>query len=67
MNTVMSVVMAWALAVFFACETNRKWVFYRKADTREKAVREVISFFECHLASEVIDLGLMFVYVDLMY
>lgn len=65
-NTVISTVIAWALAVLFAYGTNRRWVFHSKADTRKKVIREIISFFGCRLATGVIDWSLMLVCVEVM-
>ena len=49
-NTMVSTVVAWILAVLFAYITNRKWVFHSDAITGKKIVKEVISFFGCRLA-----------------
>lgn len=67
MSTTVSAVIAWALAVLFAYGTNRKWVFHSNADSREKVVKEIVSFFGCRLVTGVIDWSLMFICVELMH
>ena len=44
-------VLSWIAAVLFAYVTNRTWVFADKADTRERILREMASFFGGRLAT----------------
>ncbi len=64
LTIMVSTIAAWILAVLFAYVTNRKWVFQSSADTRQKIVHEVISFFTCRLATGVIDWIFMFIFVE---
>ena len=66
LTTMPSTIMAWILAVLFAYFTNRKWVFDSTAKSSHEIMRELISFFACRLATGVVDLGCMFVFVDLL-
>lgn len=61
-----STVAAWILAVLFAYVTNRKWVFHSAARTASDILREMASFFSCRLATGLLDLGCMFLFVDVL-
>lgn len=66
LNTVVSTVIAWLLAVIFAYLTNRKWVFESKENTTKGIIREIVAFFSCRIATGVLDVVIMFVFVDMM-
>lgn len=66
LNTMMSTVIAWILAVLFAYVTNRKWVFYSTAKTRKEIIMEILSFFGCRLATGIIDWACMYICVELL-
>ena len=61
-----STVIAWILAVLFAYVTNRRWVFRSSARTAAEITREMASFFSCRLATGLLDLGCMFLFVDVL-
>ena len=61
-----STVAAWVLAVLFAYVTNRKWVFHSTAVKRDEILKEIASFFGCRLATGILDLLCMVVFVDLL-
>ncbi|MBR0282162.1 MAG: GtrA family protein [Oscillibacter sp.] len=61
-----STVIAWVLAVLFAYVTNRRWVFHSEARTASEIGREIVSFFSCRLATGLVDLGCMFLFVDVL-
>ena len=61
-----STVIAWILAVLFAYVTNRRWVFHSEARTASEIGREIVSFFSCRLATGLVDLGCMFLFVDVL-
>ncbi|MBQ9492652.1 MAG: GtrA family protein [Oscillibacter sp.] len=61
-----STVIAWVLAVLFAYVTNRRWVFHSAARTAPEIAREMASFFSCRLATGLLDLGCMFLCVDVL-
>ncbi|MDE5937991.1 MAG: GtrA family protein [Lachnospiraceae bacterium] len=58
--------LSWVLTVVFAYWTNRTFVF--KSQNKEKAsvVREFVSFIGARVATEVLELALMYVLVDLL-
>ena len=66
-TTMPATVIAWVLAVLFAYITNRLWVFESQADTINDFVREIIAFFACRLTTGILDLLIMFIFVDLLY
>ena len=65
LSVMVSTVLAWILSVLFAYLTNRKWVFYSEASTREEIGKEIVSFFSCRLATGILDWACMFIFADL--
>ena len=59
-------IVAWILAVIFAYVTNRKWVFESVHHTKRTIVKEVVDFFIARGATGLLDLGIMFVTVDIL-
>lgn len=53
---------AWLLSVLFAYVTNRKYVF---ESISKKIMKEMISFFGARLATGIMDMGLMWIFVGL--
>ena len=66
-ETIISTTIAWIFAVFFAYVTNRKWVFDSKAIFMNEIIKEVVSFFSCRLATGVIDILIMYLFVNLLH
>jgi len=66
MSTVASNIVAWILSVLFAYVTNRLWVFESQVQDLQGLVREIVSFFSCRLATGVLDIVLMYIFVDLL-
>ncbi len=62
----LSTVLAWLLAVIFAFVTNKLQVFESRALDRRTLLREAISFLTSRLATGLLDVGVMFVAVDLL-
>ena len=62
-----STVLAWLLAVLFAYVTNRRWVFHSSAKGIEEILHEMISFFACRIATGVIDIACMWLFVELLH
>ena len=58
-------VLSWVISVTFAYVTNRKWVFESRAHGLCAMLWEMISFFACRLASGFMEMGMMFIGVDL--
>ena len=59
-----STVMAWILAVLFAYITNRRFVFGSQAKTKQEIIKEIISFFSARILTGILDVALMFIFVD---
>ena len=67
MGTATGTVIAWILSVLFAYLTNRYFVFEHRANSLPGIVRETLSFFSCRLATGILDLALMLVFVDILH
>lgn len=65
-GTILSTVVAWGVAVLFAYFTNRKWVFQSLEKSLPEVMKEIVSFFVCRLATGVIDLLCMYIFVDVL-
>lgn len=65
-SNVISNVIAWVISVLFAFITNKLWVFESKNFNFKLFVKELGSFTVCRVATGVLDLGIMFVGVDLL-
>lgn len=63
LNTMISTVIAWMVAVFFAYITNKKWVFRSTATSCLEIVKEIICFFGCRIATGIIDWLCMYFFV----
>lgn len=59
-----STCIAWVFAVLFAYITNRIWVFSSQAKTISGIAREIIYFFICRLATGILDVIIMYVFVE---
>lgn len=59
-----STVLSWALTVVFAYWTNRTFVFKSKNKDAKALWEEFISFIGARVATEILELGLMFLMVD---
>lgn len=64
LSVMVSTIIAWILAVFFAYISNRKLVFDSKAETKKEISKEIISFFSCRLLTGLFDLLGMYILVD---
>ena len=65
-NTVINTSIAWVVAVIFAYVTNKKWVFDSKVEGFKDNFKEMMSFFGCRIATGLMDVGIMFVFVDIL-
>ena len=65
-SNVISNVVAWIASVLFAFITNKLWVFESKSFDFKLLIKELGSFTACRVATGVLDLGIMFVGVDLL-
>lgn len=59
-------VIAWILAVTVAYITNRIWVFDSKVRSAKGLIREIISFFSCRVLTGILDITIMYVFVDIL-
>ena len=66
LDMMLSTVLAWIAAVFFAFFTNRKWVFESKTSDSVGIAKEIVRFFSCRLATGLVDMAIMFIFVDVM-
>lgn len=60
-----STVVAWILSVLFAYITNKLFVFESKTFAAKILVAEMISFFLCRLATGLMDMAIMYIFVDM--
>ena len=61
-----STVIAWTVAVFFAYYTNRKYVFRSTESSFMGMLREAAYFFGARITTGVIDVIIMYVFVDVL-
>lgn len=61
-----STIIAWILAVAFAFITNKIWVFDSKSFDGKTLIHEIWTFTAARLATGFLDVGIMFLTVDIM-
>ena len=66
-SNVPSTILAWLLAVVFAFITNKLWVFDSKSFDKTTLKHEIPSFFGCRILTGLLDVGVMYVAVDLFH
>ncbi|MBP3920761.1 MAG: GtrA family protein [Bacilli bacterium] len=64
-NYMISNVISWVASVLFAYVTNKRFVFKSKCDNKRKVFVEIYQFFKYRVLSFVIDILLMYVFVEL--
>lgn len=62
-----STIIAWVLAVIFAYITNKLWVFESKSFDAKTLRHEIPSFFGARIATGLLDVGIMYLAVDVMH
>lgn len=62
-----SSVISWIIAVLFAYITNKIFVFKSKTINKKSLFKEMYQFFKYRLLSLGVDLGIMFILVDIIY
>lgn len=67
MNTVSATIFAWVAAVIFAFVTNKVWVFDSKSWAAKVVLYEAAAFFAARIATGVLDVAIMYVFVDRMH
>lgn len=65
-SNVVSSCIAWAAAVSFAFITNKPFVFGSHDWSRHTLAREAASFFVCRIGTGVVEVGMMYVLVDIL-
>lgn len=60
-----STVVAWILSVLFAYITNKLFVFESKTLAAKVLFTEMVSFFLCRLATGLMDMAIMYIFVDM--
>ena len=65
MHYMAATVLSWVLTVVFAYWTNRTFVFKSKNKEAVSVVREFASFIGARVATEVLEIALMYVLVDI--
>ena len=65
-SNVISTIVAWILSVAFAYITNRMFVFHSSASGIKNILKEISSFVSCRLLTGFLDLGIMFLAVDVL-
>lgn len=65
-NYLVATAISWIAAVLFAYVTNRKWVFESKVTGFMPIVRELAVFVGCRVFSGVMDMGIMFISVEMI-
>ena len=66
-SNVVSTILSWVISVLFAYITNKLWVFESRSFDKQVLLYEIPTFFGARLISGVIDLGIMFVFVDILF
>ena len=66
LNYLAATAVSWVAAVLFAYVTNRKWVFESKVRGFMPILREMAVFVGCRVFSGVMDMGIMFISVDMI-
>lgn len=59
-------VTAWILSVLFAYVTNKIWVFESRSRKAKVLLREMGSFFGCRLLSLVLDMGVLWLGIEIL-
>lgn len=65
-SNVLSNVVAWVFAVIFAYITNKLWVFESRSLEKSLVVNEMLKFFSCRLGTGIMDIGIMYLAVDIL-
>ena len=65
-NYLAATAVSWVAAVLFSYVTNRKWVFESKVSGFMPILREMAVFVGCRVFSGVMDMGIMFISVDMI-
>ncbi len=67
LSTVISTIIAWIVAVAIAYITNRLWVFKSKNTKHKEIIREILSFLAARILTGLLDIAIMYIFVDLLH
>ena len=62
-----STVLSWILSVLFAFFTNKYFVFQSKSGDKNRIFRECIDFFGCRIVTLIIEIIIMWLFVDMIH
>ncbi|MBE7005485.1 MAG: GtrA family protein [Ruminococcaceae bacterium] len=65
-SNVISTIIAWVVAVTFAFLTNKSFVFNSRSWEKKAVIHEGLMFFGCRIGTGVIEVGMMYAFVDLL-
>lgn len=65
-NYLLANVISWVFAVLFAFITNKIWVFKSRTWKTSMVAKELLSFITARIVSLIIDMVLMFLFVDII-
>lgn len=66
MNYLLATALSWVLTVVFAYWTNHTFVFKSKTVSKTGLIREFVSFIGARIATELLELLMMYLLVDMM-
>lgn len=66
-STVGSTIISWFIAATFAFVTNKIWVFKSKSWDKKVFLKEATSFYLCRILTGILDVAIMFIFVDLLF
>jgi len=66
LGTVTSTSLSWFVSVLFAYVTNKLFVFHIQDKDKKHFFNKIIDFYGCRLATGLMDLLIMYVFVDLL-
>lgn len=65
-NYMISNIISWIASVLFAYVTNKMFVFKTKCENKKKVLIEIYQFFKYRIFSFIIDILLMYVFVEII-
>ena len=65
-SNIVSNISAWIVAVLFAFVTNKTWVFEDYEWSPKSTMKKIMEFGSARIATGLIDLGIMYLFVDVL-
>lgn len=66
LTNVISTIIAWVLTVLFVFATNKNLVFGSKSMEKQVLVYELVTFYGCRTATGLLDVAMMYLFVDIL-